>query len=147
MCPHFHTLGVVAGMVPFYAMEEICYVYHLGWHRLMAYFEDCPAKKEDSRFEPSGRLGHSCVEFACSPCACVGFLLTQSKDMQVLFCLCVSPVIDWRLSYIETVFACCNHRRGTVTQRGNFVQKDCCNSGCQKFILASAKVGIYFGME
>ncbi len=28
-------------------------------------------------------LGPFCVEFACSPRACVGFLRSQSKDMQV----------------------------------------------------------------
>ncbi len=38
------------------------------------YHHKVASQQDGSGFEPTGRLGSFCVEFACSPRACVGFL-------------------------------------------------------------------------
>ncbi len=77
------------------------------------------SRQEGSGFEPTSRLGLFCMEFACSPCACVGFLqilllplpktcrlIGDSKlpigvNVSVSGCLSLyvtplCPVTDWR---------------------------------------------------
>ncbi len=41
------------------------------------------SQQEGSGFKPTGQLGPFCVEFACSPRACVGFLPVLPPTIQI----------------------------------------------------------------